>query len=64
MSWAILRTDQGGGLLANSPGTTGPTWTRDVRKARRFETEADASRECCPENERPIRVDTLLEPVR
>ena len=58
--YVIQRTDQGGGYLGANPGMTGQTWVRDLRNARTFRTEADARKECCPGNERPVRVDDLL----
>lgn len=40
---------------------TGSSWTRELRKARRFPSEEAAQRECC-ENERAVSVESLLRP--
>lgn len=44
-----------------STNGTGSSWTRNVKHARRFPTLDAAERECC-ENERPIAVESFLQP--
>jgi hypothetical protein len=52
--YVIERTDQGGGYVA-MPGSRG-SYTQDICNARTFATEEEARAECCPDNERPVRL--------
>lgn len=47
--YLLKRTDQGGGYVAK-PGLKS-SYTYDLRKVRKFDTEEDAERERCPGNE-------------
>jgi len=56
--YIIQRLDQSGGYLA--PTGQGQVWVRDLRRARTFATFDSAKAECCPENERPVNINSLL----
>lgn len=56
MSYAIKRTDQGGGYLAKPPANG---WTNRLDKARIFTSHEAAERERCPENEVVVDLEAL-----
>ncbi len=56
--YVIERTDQGGGF-AMPPGQEA-SYTHDLRLARTFTTREQAQIECCPDNEIPRSVESLL----
>jgi len=58
--YVIRRTDQGGGYLSRDPGRTGQTWVRAIEKARIFPDCESAEAECCPDNEVPMPLASVL----
>lgn len=49
MSYVLRRTDQGGGYVTK-PGS-GPSYTHDLRQARKYPTRREAEADRCVENE-------------
>ena len=60
--WLIKRLDQGGGYLAFSGSAS--SYTHKLENARTFHTKEAAEAECCPENERPVRLDSIMRGAR
>ncbi len=56
--YLIKRTDQGGGYVA-LPGSK-HAYTKNLRLARTFKTRNDALEECCPWNEVPVSLRSLV----
>lgn len=54
--WIIKRID---GAYVTPPGSPG-SYTQYLQKARMFPTQESAQRECCPENERVVRIEEEL----
>lgn len=56
--YVIRRTDQGGGYVAQ-PGSK-HSYTRNLERARTFDTRDAAQSECCPGNEIPVAVADIM----
>lgn len=56
--YVIKRTDQGGGFVSK-PGSA-YSYNRTLRMAWIFDTREKALAQCCPYNEIPVAIDSLL----
>lgn len=56
--YVIKRTDQGGGFVAKLGSAD--SYTSDLRRAWIFATREKALAQCCPDNEIPVAIDSLL----
>jgi hypothetical protein len=62
MSYVIRRIDQGGGYVAK-PGS-GPSYTSDLRLARKYQTRQEAETDRCVGNEVIVDLEQLLDQYR
>lgn len=56
--YVIRRTDQGGGYVAK-PGHRS-SYTNALQYMQKFSTKENAKEHCCPGNEVPVSIDSLI----
>lgn len=59
MCYVIRRTGQGGGYVSK-PGSFN-SYTRDVKKMRKFSTKEEALLECCVSNEIIVPIEEVMD---